>query len=235
LSKEAQVIAANIDLAVLVATLANPRTELRFIDRFLVTAQAYKIPANLVFNKCDLYNDEDMEEFEALKYIYDGIGYTCHLVSAATGEGVEELRALLCEKTSLVSGNSGVGKSTLINAIDPALVLKTGLISDAHHKGKHTTTFAEMFDLTSGGRIIDTPGVKSFGMHKMEPDEVAHYFPEMFELLDSCKFYNCTHVHEPGCAVKTAVEEMRISPTRYDSYLNIISGDEDVKYRGPGY
>ena len=234
LSHQVQVLAANIDMAFLVITLADPRTELRFIDRFLVSAEAYKVPVSLVLNKADLYSEDDLLEAEALMGIYSNIGYRCYVVSATTGEGVSDLRTIMRGKTCMVSGNSGVGKSTLINAIDPELSLKIGAISAAHQKGKHTTTFAEMFDIETGGKIIDTPGVKSFGMVNTKPEELAHYFPEMFALLDDCKFYNCTHTHEPGCAVKQAVDEMRISPTRYDSYLHLLEA-EDTKYRGAGY
>ncbi len=234
LSKKSHIIAANIDLALLVITLAEPRTELRFIDRFLVTAQAYKIPINIIFNKIDLHDSEADLDLQAMASLYQDIGYECFAVSSTEKTGVEEIREHLKGKTCVFAGNSGVGKSTLINAIDSQLNLKIGEISASHFKGKHTTTYAEMFEITSGGTIIDTPGVKSFGMLDMEKEEISHYFPEMFALLDNCKFYNCTHTHEPGCAVKAAVEENIISPTRYDSYLQILEGD-DEKYRGPGY
>lgn len=235
LSKKSHIIASNIDLALLVVTLAEPRTELRFIDRVLVSAEAYKIPIAIVFNKVDLHTSEDDLDLQAMASLYQDIGYECFAVSSTEQTGVKEFRDALRGKTCVFAGNSGVGKSTLINAIDSDLDLKVGEISASHFKGKHTTTYAEMFDMLGNGAIIDTPGVKSFGMLDMEKEEFPHYFPEMFSLLESCKFYNCTHTHEPGCSVKAAVEENIISPTRYDSYLQMLQGDDDEKYRGLGY
>ena len=226
LSHQSQLIAANIDRAFLVVSLFQPRTPFGFIDRFLVTAEAYFIPATIIFNKVDIYDEESLALLEMAKKIYTSIGYECRVVSALRGDGVDELKNSLINQTSLFSGNSGVGKSALINAFDSSLQLKTDVISNYHHKGKHTTTFAEMHRLANGGFIIDTPGIKEFGMVDFSKEEVALFFPEMKALLHECKFTNCTHVHEPGCAVKTAVSEHRIHPQRYKSYLNILSGRE---------
>ncbi len=226
LSHQSHIIATNIDRAFLVVSLFQPRTPFGFIDRFLVTAEAYQIPATLVFNKVDIYDEESLDLLEKVRDMYTSIGYECLTVSALRGDGIDELRDRLSGQTSLFAGNSGVGKSALINAIDPSLQLKTGAISGYHHKGKHTTTFAEMHRLANGGFIIDTPGIKEFGMVDFSKDEVALYFPEMKALLHQCKFFNCTHVHEPGCAVKTAVSEHRIHSQRYKSYLNILNGKE---------
>ncbi|MDR0437145.1 MAG: ribosome small subunit-dependent GTPase A [Bacteroidales bacterium] len=226
LSHQSQIIATNIDRAFLVVSLFQPRTPFGFIDRFLVTAEAYFIPATIIFNKVDIYDEESMKLLEMATKMYTTIGYECRVTSALRGDGVAELKNSLAGKTSLFSGNSGVGKSALINAIDSKLQLKTGDISGYHQKGKHTTTFAEMHRLSNGGFIIDTPGIKEFGMVDFSKDEVALYFPEMKALLHECKFSNCTHVHEPGCAVKTAVSEHYIHPQRYKSYLNILSGKE---------
>jgi ribosome biogenesis GTPase len=226
LSHQSHIIATNMDRAFLVVSLFQPRTPFGFIDRFLVTAEAYNIPATLVFNKVDIYDEESLALLQKAQNIYTFIGYECLTVSALRGDGVNELKEHLKGQTSLFAGNSGVGKSALINAIDPTLQLKTGDISNYHHKGKHTTTFAEMHRLSNGGFIIDTPGIKEFGMVDFSKDEVALYFPEMKALLNQCKFFNCTHVHEPGCAVKTAVAEQHIHPQRYKSYLNILSGKE---------
>jgi ribosome biogenesis GTPase len=226
LSRQTQIIATNIDRAFLVASLFEPRTPFGFIDRFLVTAEAYFIPATLIFNKVDIYDDESFALLERVQNMYTSIGYECRTVSALRGDGVDDLRDSLIGQTSLFSGNSGVGKSALINAFDSSLQLKTGEISDYHRKGKHTTTFAEMHRLSNGGFIIDTPGIKEFGMVDFSKDEVALYFPEMKALLHQCRFTSCTHVHEPECAVKTAVSEHRIHPQRYKSYLNILSGKE---------
>ncbi len=226
LSHQSHIIATNIDRAYLVISLFQPRTPFGFIDRFLVTAEAYHIPATLVFNKIDIYDEESKRLLEMAVQMYTAIGYPCRMVSALRGDGVAELRAEMQDRTSLFSGNSGVGKSALINTLDSNLQLKTGDISGYHQKGKHTTTFAEMHRLSNGGCIIDTPGIKEFGMVDFSKDEVALYFPEMKALLHQCKFTNCTHVHEPGCAVKTAVSEHRIHPQRYKSYLNILNGKE---------
>ena len=231
LSKESHILAANVDQALLVVTVNYPQTNLVFIDRFLATAEAYRVPARLLFNKIDLLGDEDTELLDALVDLYTYIGYDCLRLSAATGEGVDAVRSLLAGKISLVSGNSGVGKSTLINAILPDLHLKTGAISASHHKGMHTTTFSEMFPLPEGGYIIDTPGVKGFGTIDFAPEEVAHFFPEIFRFSHDCRFNNCTHRHEPGCAVLAALDEQRISQSRYASYLSIIEDSTDGKYR----
>jgi ribosome biogenesis GTPase len=226
LSHQSHIIATNIDRAFLVISLFQPRTPFGFIDRFLVTAEAYHIPATVIFNKVDIYDEESFALLDMAKDIYTSTGYECRVTSALRGDGVNELRDELANQTSLFSGNSGVGKSALINTIDSNLQIKTGDISGYHQKGKHTTTFAEMHRLSNGGFIIDTPGIKEFGMVDFSKDEVALYFPEMKALLHQCKFSNCTHVHEPGCAVKTAVSEHHIHPQRYKSYLNILSGRE---------
>ncbi len=234
LSKESHIIAANIDQALLVVTINYPQTNLIFIDRFLATAEAYRIPVCLVFNKVDLYDNDDTELLQSVIDLYTYIGYPCIPISATTGEGVDNVRELLSGKVSLLSGNSGVGKSTLINAILPDLHLKTGEISASHHKGMHTTTFSEMFPLPQGGYLIDTPGVKGFGTIDFAPEEVAHFFPEIFALSHDCRFGNCTHRHEPGCAVLQALEQHRISESRYISYLSIIDDSTAGKYRA-GY
>ena len=235
LSKEAHIIAANIDSACLVATLFHPVTSTTFIDRFLATAEAYAIPATLVINKTDLCKgDSEREEYlEAVTYLYRSIGYSVIHTSAESGEGIDELRKHLAGKTTLLSGNSGVGKSTLINRLIPGLELRTAEISSVHDTGMHTTTFSEMFELPApGGFIIDTPGVKGFGTVDINRNEVAHYFPEIFKVSADCKYNNCTHTHEPGCAVRTAVEDNLISRSRYSSYLSILEDTmgED-KYR----
>ena len=231
LSKESHILAANIDQALLIITVSNPTTNTIFIDRFLATAEAYRIPVKIVINKTDCYNDDDREYMEALILLYETIGYECFKVSALTGEGIGNIKALLQGKISLVSGNSGVGKSTLINTILPGLHLKTGNVSASHHKGMHTTTFSEMFPLPDGGYIIDTPGIKGFGTIDFETEEVAHFFPEIFKVSHDCRFNNCTHRHEPGCAVLAAVEQHLISESRYASYLSIIEDSTEGKYR----
>lgn len=216
-------------MALLIATVNHPVTSPVFIDRFLVTAEAYNIPAVLVFNKTDLYDPEDQAMLGGLMAIYRKIGYPCYTVSAVTGENVEAVKQLLKDKTTVLSGISGVGKSSLINRIEPGLELKTATISDAHDSGKHTTTFAEMFPLQEGGYIIDTPGLRSFGIIDIRKEELSHYFPEIFAQAKNCRFYNCTHTHEPGCAVREAVEENEISESRYLSYLGMM--EESGKYR----
>lgn len=235
LSKSAHIIAANLDCALLVATLAHPTTSFTFIDRFLATAEAYNVPAVLVINKIDLLCDEgDDELLDAVLYLYRSIGYTALAVSAETGEGLDELREILRDKTTLFSGNSGVGKTTLINALIPGLDLKTGEISAAHDTGMHTTTFSEMYDLPGGGEIIDTPGVRGFGVVEFNREEVGHFFPEIFKLAQDCRFGNCTHTHEPGCAVLAALDENRIAQSRYTSYMSILdeaSLNSEEKYR----
>ena len=234
LSKEFQIIAANLDQAVLVATLTNPETSTTFIDRFLATAEAYQVPAVLCFNKVDLLDNEGMRhQLTELQTLYRNIGYTVILMSARTGEGAEALREQLSGKMSLLSGNSGVGKSSIINLMVPEAHVRVGDVSNTHHKGMHTTTFSEMLDLPGGGSIIDTPGVKAFGTIDFERAEVAHYFPEIFRISDNCRFNNCTHTHEPGCAVRDAVESGEIALSRYTSYLSILDEDPNNKYRKP--
>lgn len=236
LSKEFQIIASNLDQAVLVVSLANPVTNTTFIDRFLATAMAYRVPSLLVINKVDLLTaDDDRMLLDAVRRLYGSIGYTVLATSTVTGEGVDALRLSLQGKMSLFSGNSGVGKSSLINCLVPGAGLRVGDVSAVHHTGMHTTTFSEMLDLAGGGAIIDTPGVKGFGTIDFERAEVAHYFPEIFEVGKECRFNNCTHTHEPGCAVLRAVEQSRISQSRYASYLSIITDDPSDKYRKEDY
>ncbi|PKP22077.1 MAG: ribosome small subunit-dependent GTPase A [Bacteroidetes bacterium HGW-Bacteroidetes-21] len=226
LSKQTHVLAANIDQAVIIATLAFPITSLHFIDRYLVTCEAYQIPALIVFNKTDLLTPEQKDEMESIFAIYKKVGYSCLSVSAETGENLDKLKELLTGKISLLSGHSGVGKSTLINKIEPLLRQKTQEISDYHLKGKHTTTFSEMFPLSEGGFIIDTPGIKGFGLYNVDPDELFHFFPEMFRLTGQCQYNNCTHNHEPGCKIKEAIEKGEVSESRYQSYLQMMFSDE---------
>ena len=234
LSKEFQIIATNLDQAVLVVTLINPVTSTIFIDRFLATAEAYQVPAVLAFNKVDLLTtDELRQQLEELKALYEGIGYPVITMSAATGDGADSLRELLAGKMSLLSGNSGVGKSSIINLMVPDAHVRVGDVSQAHHKGMHTTTFSELLDLPGGGAIIDTPGVKAFGTIDFERAQVAHYFPEIFNASSECRFNNCTHTHEPGCAVLDAVERGNISSSRYASYISILEEDPNNKYRKP--
>ncbi|MCL7988366.1 ribosome small subunit-dependent GTPase A [Sphingobacterium sp. lm-10] len=226
LSKQTQIIGANLDQALLVVTLASPPTSMGFIDRFLVTAEAYSIPAVLVFNKLDLFSDEGLEILRDYKSIYTNIGYTCLEVSALEGTNLTTLHNLLQDKITLVSGHSGVGKSTLINALIPDISLKTGQISAWSDKGKHTTTFAEMLTLPFGGSLIDTPGIRELGVVDIEPQELSHFFPEMRALMNQCRFNNCRHVNEPGCAVIAAVEEQDIDLSRYESYLSIYHNED---------
>ncbi len=230
LSKQSHIIAANLDQCMLVVTVNYPETSTIFIDRFLASAEAYRVPVHLVFNKVDLYSEDELRYLDALVGLYTHIGYACHKVSALGGEGIEGVKAALEGKITLFSGNSGVGKSTLINAIVPELKLKTGEISAAHNKGMHTTTFSEMFPV-GGGYLIDTPGIKGFGTFDMEEEEVGHYFREIFEYSAGCKYGNCTHRHEPGCAVREAGEKHYISGSRYLSYLNMLEDKDEGKYR----
>ena len=234
LSKEFQIIAANLDQAVLVVTLTNPVTSTTFIDRFLATAEAYQVPAVLAFNKIDLLTTDKLrQQLDDLKALYQSIGYPVIAMSAATGQGADELKAQLKGKMSLLSGNSGVGKSSIINLLVPDAHVKVGDVSQTHHKGMHTTTFSELLDLPDGGAIIDTPGVKAFGTIDFERAEVAHYFPEIFNISSGCRFNNCTHTHEPGCAVLDAVEQGEIAHSRFVSYLSILDEDPNNKYRKP--
>ena len=231
LSRQSQVIAANIDQCLIVTTIILPETPIEFIDRFLVSAEAYKVPPVLVFNKCDYYDETPIqEELQHRINLYTKIGYRCLCTSSVTGEGIDELRDLLRDKTTLLSGRSGTGKSTLVNTVNPGLNLRTGEISMSSLDGKHTTTFAEMFPLSFGGYVVDTPGIRSFGTSGLSNEDVAHNFPEFFSRLSECRFYNCTHTNEPGCAVKAAVESGEIEPSRYESYISICFG-EDGKYR----
>lgn len=230
LSKQTHIIAANLDQVFLLVTLNNPPTYPVFIDRFLITAEAYEIPVVLLFNKVDTYAPEELDEIKFLAALYRNIGYTCIGISAATGKNVDKVKEMMKGKTSMFSGHSGVGKSTLVNAIEPDLDIKTKQISQQHAQGQHTTTFAEMFDLSFNARIIDTPGIKGFGIVDMEKEEIGNYFPEFFELKQDCKFNNCIHVDEPKCAVKDALETGDIAWSRYNSYLQMIKG-EDENYR----
>jgi ribosome biogenesis GTPase len=236
LSKRTHILAANLDQAVLVVSLAAPKTLPGFIDRFLATAEAYSIPAAVVFNKIDLYTEVELDELEYLETTYHHAGYQTLMTSATEGIHTEDFKELLKDKVSLLSGNSGVGKSTLVNAIEPSLDLRTQEVSETHRQGMHTTTFAEMFPMSFGGYIIDTPGIKGFGLVNMEKEEIGDYFPEMFQLKKECKFNNCLHVNEPGCAVLKAIENHEIAPTRYRSYINMLNGTEDDNpYRTDDY
>lgn len=234
LSKQTHIIASNIDLVFLIVTIHNPVTTTSFIDRFLVTAEAYGIEAVLLFNKIDTFTPEIEDEQLYLQYVYSEIGYRCLRVSATTGQGIDALKEMMKDKVCMFSGHSGVGKSTLVNALEPRLNLKTKEISDSHSQGQHTTTFAEMFELTFSSKIIDTPGIRGFGVVDMEKQEIGDYFPEFFALKDQCKFNNCLHKEEPHCAVKKALEEDKIAWSRYNSYLKILEGDEET-YRNDIY
>ncbi len=228
LSKQTHIIAANIDQVFLLVTLKNPKTYTVFIDRFLATAEAYSIPAILLFNKIDECSEEELTEVVKLAEVYRAINYTCLLISAITGEGVEEVKELMVGKTNMFAGNSGVGKSTLINRIAPELDLRTTETSEMHMQGQHTTTFAEMYDLDFDAQIIDTPGIRGFGMVDMDADEIGDYFPELFALKGECKFNNCLHLQEPKCGVKEALEEGKIALSRYNSYVQMITGEDDT-------
>lgn len=233
LSKESHIIAANLDRALLVVSLTEPATSTTFIDRFLATAEAYQVPVTIVINKNDLYTDELAEYYEAIKYLYESIGYEVLGVSATTGDGVDRVRDVISKGITLFSGNSGVGKSSLINALIPGLELRTANISTSHHTGMHTTTFSEMFAIGTDAYIIDTPGVKGFGTIDFDVNEVSHFFPEIFRISANCRYGNCTHTHEPGCAVLKAVDESLISQSRYASYLSILEDGSEGKYRKP--
>lgn len=228
LSKESHIIAANIDRAAVVVTIAAPVTAPEFVDRFLVTCEAYKVPAVIILNKIDTARQHP-ELLQAFHNVYTSAGYRIIECSALTGEGLEEVVELLRDKTTLLAGNSGVGKSTLVNAIEPSAAAKTGAISEAHLQGKHTTTFSHVYPLSFGGRLIDTPGIRGFGLIDIKPEELYHYFPEIMKVSAGCKFYNCTHTHEPQCAVMEAVAAGLISESRYESYLKML--DDDGKYR----
>ena len=234
LSKQTQIIAANIDLAFLLVTLNNPPTFTAFIDRFLVTSEAYGIKTVLLFNKIDSYTEEELDEVKYLANLYRSIGYECIGISAQTRKNIDKVKALMENKVSVFSGHSGVGKSTLVNAIEPALNLKTKEISDQHLQGQHTTTFAEMYDLSFEAQIIDTPGIKGFGMVEIDREELSGFYPEFFKLKEHCKFHNCLHLEEPKCAVKKALEDGEIAWSRYKSYLQILEG-EDEHYRKDVY
>lgn len=231
LSKQSHVIAANLDQALLVCTVTHPETSTTFIDRFLASAEAYRVPVTLLFNKTDLL-DEDLLHYQQMMVdLYENIGYQCLQISARQGDGIAELRPLLKDKVSLLSGNSGVGKSTIINALLPDANLRTADISDAHQTGTHTTTFSEMLPLPEGGYLIDTPGIKGFGSFDMKPEEISGYFKEIFRFSRDCRFSNCTHTHEPGCAVRRAVEDHYIASSRYQSYLSMLQDHDENKYR----
>ncbi len=231
LSKYSQILAANLDLVALVVTVNYPETSTVFIDRFLATAEAYQVPACLIINKIDRYDEADMEYSKSLKFLYENIGYPVFLISAYDESTMADLKEFLRGKTSLISGNSGVGKSTIINLLIPHSELRTGEISEYHNKGMHTTTFSEMFELPEGGNIIDTPGIKGFGTIDMDTYEVGHFFKEIFEFSKDCRFNNCTHIHEPDCAVLKALDNHYISSSRYQSYLSILEDDKNEKYR----
>ena len=230
LSKQSHIIAANVDQALLVVTVVRPQTNTTFIDRFLASAEAYRVPVVLLFNKTDLLDADELHYQQMLIHLYETIGYECRAISAETGEGIDALLPMLEDKITLLSGNSGVGKSTIINRLVPGVNLRTAEISDAHQMGQHTTTFSEMIPL-GGGWLIDTPGIKGFGTFDMEPEELTSYFREIFRFSKDCRFSNCTHTHEPGCAVLQALEDHYIAQSRYQSYLSMLSDKDDSKYR----
>lgn len=231
LSKQSHIIAANVDQAFLVVTVDYPQTSTTFIDRFLASAEAYNVPVTIIFNKVDLFKGDEERYLDMMVNLYETVGYTCLKVSAETEEGLQQLLPLLKGKITLFSGNSGVGKSTLLNKIVPGAELRTAEISDAHNTGMHTTTFSEMLSLGDGGWVIDTPGIKGFGTFNMEPEEICGYFKEIFRFSKDCRFSNCTHTHEPGCAVRQAVEDHYIAESRYASYLSMLDDKEKGKYR----
>jgi len=230
LSHQIQIVAANIDEAFLVVSLVKPKTHIEFIDRFLVTAEAYRIPVALIFNKTDLYSKNERRTLDELTAIYKNAGYRVLHTSVPEKKNLHEFKKLLTTGINLLSGNSGVGKSALINAIEPTLNLKTKPVSEYHRAGRHTTTYSEMFPLSFGGYVIDTPGIKGFGLINIEKNEIYHFFPEIFKYASNCAYYNCTHTHEPGCAVRKAVTEGKIAKSRYNSYLDLFF-DEEKKYR----
>lgn len=231
LSKQSHILAANIDQVFLIVTISKPETATTFIDRFLASAEAYRVPVSLLFNKIDLYSADDWEKMEYLTAVYNSLGYTCRSLSALNKDGVETLREDLKDKITLFAGNSGVGKSTLLNTLIPHVHVKTAEISAVHNTGIHTTTFSELFDLPDGGSVIDIPGIKGFGTFDIEPEEVAHYFREIFSYSAECRFGNCLHTHEPGCAVQEALENHLIAPFRYASYLSMLEDKDEEKYR----
>ena len=231
LSKQSHIIAANVDQAFLIVTVDYPQTSTTFIDRFLASAEAYNVPVTIIFNKVDLFKGDEERYLDMMVNLYETVGYTCLKVSAETEEGLQQLLPLLEGKITLFSGNSGVGKSTLLNKIVPGAELRTAEISDAHNTGMHTTTFSEMLSLGDGGWVIDTPGIKGFGTFNMEPEEICGYFKEIFRFSKDCRFSNCTHTHEPGCAVRQAVEDHYIAQSRYASYLSMLDDKEEGKYR----
>ena len=231
LSKQMQIIAANIDRVYLVATLKSPVTQIAFIDRFIVAAESFRIPTTILFNKTDLYNSSELKQLEALMKIYSQIGYPCQKIVAEDEKSIAFMRDEINNKKLMISGNSGVGKTTLVNTLDPELNLRVGEISSAHEQGKHTTTFSEMHALSSGGFIIDTPGIRAFGLVDLEKEHYAHYFPEMRDLLGKCKFHNCLHIEEPDCAIKSAVQDGEIFETRYITYLQLMNEDKTDPYR----
>ena len=233
LSKQSHILAANIDLALLFVTVARPETTTTFVDRFLASAEAYGVPVVLVFNKMDELSADERDAAEGLMALYRAVGYECRALSAVTGEGVPELETLMHGRVCLLAGHSGVGKSTLLNRLVPDAHARTAAVSEAHGTGMHTTTFSELYDLPGGGSVIDIPGIKGFGTFDMEPAEVAHYFRDIFRLSADCRFHNCTHTHEPGCAVLAALEDHRLAPTRYASYLSMLEDKDEAKYRQP--
>lgn len=231
LSKQSHILAANLDLCFLVVTISHPATATTFIDRFLAAAEAYSVPTVLVFNKTDLYNEAERKELEYLTALYESIGYSCMHTSATDGSGIEQLREAMRGKVTLLAGNSGVGKSSIVNAIAPKIAARVGEISKTHDTGMHTTTYTEMFELMPGSYLVDTPGVKGFGTFDMETEEISHYFVEFFRLSRECRYGNCTHTHEPGCAVLEALEKGEIAPSRYQSYLSMLEDKDEGKYR----